>query len=88
VSSGTPLLFERYTWTGRDYFKVLNESRYLSVSNGGQVGLYDWNGARTFQKESTWLFSDENGQQLQLRTNGEVWCGHEGELLEETFVPA
>jgi hypothetical protein len=55
VSSGTPLLFERYTWTGRDYFKVLNESRYLSVSNGGQVGLYDWNGARTFQKESTWL---------------------------------
>jgi 1-phosphatidylinositol phosphodiesterase len=86
-----PIVFERYTWNGADYFKVQNASRYLSVSDEGQVGLYGWNDARTFQKESTWLFSDENGQPLRVLSGGragELWCTYGGDLLDVTYVPA
>lgn len=86
-----PIVFERYTYKGADYFKAQNVDSYLSVSNEGQVGLYDWDNARTFQKESTWLFSDENGQPLRLQSGtraGELWCGYEGDLLDVTYVAA
>jgi hypothetical protein len=91
MGSTDPIVFEAYQSGGDVYFKVKDRAKYLSVSSEGQVGLYDWNNARTFKKEDEWLFSDENGQPLRVQTggrSGELWCSYQGDLLDVAFVPA
>ena len=88
VSADTVLVFERSTSSGVDYFTVQNDGRCLSIrSSEGQVGLYNAK-ENAFQKESKWLFSEENGAPTRLRQDGTLCCGNEGDLLEVAFVPA
>lgn len=87
-TADSPVELETYSYGGVDYFKVKNESSYLSVSKDGQAGFFGWDGASTFKKVDKWLFSDYNGNPLRVRTSGELWCGHEGDLVEVAYVPS
>ena len=97
-----PMILELYTYKGEEYYKVPGVESYLSVSNAGQVGLYDWHNARTFSQERVTvtvgdetfeivcLISNDNGFKLRRHSNGELWCDelNVGDLLSVTFVPA
>ena len=88
-SADDPIIFERYTYNGKDYFKQKDHTQYLSCSGEGQVGLYDWNGARTFTANGPELRSDYyNNKPMRTKNNGELWCGDDGDLLDVVFAPA
>jgi hypothetical protein len=87
-SADDPILFERYTYEGKDYFKRQGHAQYLSCSAGGQVGLYPWDGARTFTANGPELRSDYyDNKPMRAKKNGELWCGDDGDLLDVVFAP-
>lgn len=88
-NADNPIIFERYTYEGKDYFKRKGHDQYLSCSSGGQVGLYNWNGARTFTADGPHLLSDYyNNKPMRAKNNGELWCGDDGDLMDVIFAPA
>ena len=83
-----PIVFELYTDDREDFYKAADESTYLSVSSGGQVGLYNWAGRSVFTPDGPELMSHYAKKPMRLKPNGELWCGTEGDLVNVTFVAA
>ena len=83
-----PIVFELYTDDREDFYKAADESTYLSVSHGGQVGLYKWPGRSVFTPDGPELLSHYANKPMRLKPNGELWCGTEGDLVNVTFVAA
>lgn len=77
-----PLVFER----DGDLFTVKNDGRYLNTSYGGQVGLYR-NSGTVFRDEGGQLVSEYmGGKPMRVKSNGELWCGDDGDVLEVVVV--
>jgi hypothetical protein len=83
------LRLEAYVHGDKTYYKIPQESRYMSVSPNGYIGFYSWSGASTFHRDGDFLVSDYNDQRLSLYSpeNGYLYC-HDGYTqLKVTFIP-
>ena len=80
------LNLEAYVYSNKTYYKIPNESRYMSVSNNDYVGFYGWSGASTFHQDGDYLVSEYNEQRLSFYSpeNGYLYC-HE-DLVFRSFV--
>ena len=88
VNDGEKLSLEAYIYGDKTYYKIPNESRYMSVSNNDYIGFYSWSGASTFHQEGDYLLSDYNGQKLAIYSpeNGYLYCYDDYTKLRVKFV--
>ena len=89
-TSDEPIVFELYPDDGEDFYKVRDERSYLSVSGGGQVGLYSWTGRSVFTPQGPALWSHYAKHPMRMNASNELWCvpASGGRLVDVTFVPA
>jgi hypothetical protein len=67
---------EAHVYGDKTYYKIPDESRYMSVGNNDYVGFYGWSGASTFHQDGDYLVSDYNEQRLSFFSpeNGYLYC--------------
>lgn len=83
------LEFEAYVHSNKTYYKIPDESGYMSVSNNGYIGFYGWSAASTFHQDNGFLVSDYNQQRLSLYSpdNGFLYCHNDYTQLKVKFIP-
>jgi hypothetical protein len=81
---------ELYPYQGVNYYRILGQSSYLSVSNNAYVGFYAWSGASGWTKNGSKLKSGYNGQNLSLysKDNGYLYAWDAYTQLDVTFKEA
>jgi hypothetical protein len=82
------LILEAYVFGNKTYYKIPNESRYVSVSNNDYVGFYTWSGASTFHQDGDYLVSDHNDQRLSFYSpeNAYLYCYDDYTQLKVKFI--
>jgi hypothetical protein len=77
-----------YVYGDKTYYKIPDESRYMSVSNNDYIGFYGWSGASTFHQVGEYLVSDHNEQRLSFYSpeNGYLYCYDDYTQLRIKFV--
>lgn len=82
------LKLEAYVYGDKTYYKIPDESRYMSVSNNDYIGFYSWSGASTFHKDGDYLISDHNEQKLSFYSpeNQYLYCYDAYTQLKIRFV--
>jgi hypothetical protein len=82
------LNLEAYVYGDKTYYKIPNESSYMSVSNNDYLGFYSWSGAGTFRQDGDYLVSDYNEQRLSFYSpeNGYLYCYNDYTQLKVRFI--
>ena len=91
VAGADPLIMSRVVTGGEhedkvDVFKADSKGTYLSVSEGGQVGLYS-SGTAFFEQQHG-LVSKYAEKPVRMHADHELWCDDEGLQVEVAFAPA
>ncbi|HKT04020.1 MAG TPA: hypothetical protein VJT31_31215 [Rugosimonospora sp.] len=82
------LKLEAYVNADKTYYKIPDESRYMSVSNSDYIGFYSWSGASTFHQAGDFLVSDHNQQRLSFYSpeNAYLYCYDNYTQLKVKFI--